>query len=72
MECVPAADESQGMFHNCPLLDRTLVSGWLLTAALRQRLFDDVDDEYATDATTEDEVDDDDDEEIAEDEDENN
>jgi hypothetical protein len=27
------------MFYDCPLFDRELVSGWLLTAALRRRLF---------------------------------
>jgi hypothetical protein len=59
---------SKGMFHDCPLFDRELVSGWPLTTALRQRLFlyDIV--EYAT----EDEDEEDEDEQVAEDEDENN
>jgi Mycoplasma protein of unknown function, DUF285 len=34
-----AVDKLQGMFYDCPLFDRELVSGWLLTAALRRRLF---------------------------------
>jgi hypothetical protein len=52
-----AADGAQGMFLECPLFDRTLVSGLPLTAVLRQGLFlfDDIVVEYESEDEDEDE-----------------
>jgi hypothetical protein len=54
-------DNSQGMFHDCPMFDRVLVLGWPLTDVLRGRLFlpYDVDDNDVDDNDVNDDDDDD-------------